>query len=513
VSTPEFLAAAAQAHAPCGLLSFDDTGIVVHANAQLHRLLQRAEGEIVGRPVDRIMSAPGRVFYSTHLFPLLKLQGRVDELQLSLCAADGQELPVMLSAARAAADDGRIVNHCALMTVPHRHEFEHALIEARRQAESATTAKDEFLAMVSHELRTPLGAILGWARLAQSGKLTGELMARALQTIERNAKMQAQLIEDLLDVSRIVSGKLRLSPRPVDLSSAVDGAIDTARPAALTKGIELVAVLDRAAGVVLADPDRVQQIVWNLVSNAIKFTPKGGRVQVTLARAGSRVRIAVSDTGAGLAPAQLPRVFDRFWQQDPSSRRESTGLGLGLAICKNLVEMHGATIAASSAGPGQGATFTVEFPLALAAASAANGTAGAAGALPADQGIAGLCVLVVDDDADAREMMRMLLQAEGAEVLAAASCDEALQRLAQRTPDLLISDIGMPGRDGFELIRQVRAGVVPPAQHVPGIAITGLARPQDRVNLLRAGYQSHLSKPVEPQEVLALVAALAQRRG
>jgi CheY-like chemotaxis protein len=334
------------------------------------------------------------------------------------------------------------------------------------------------------------------------------MLKRAFDTIERSAKAQSALIEDLLDVSRVVSGKLRLSPRPITLASVVEAAVDTARPSAVSKEIELVVTLDQQAGVVYADPDRMQQVAWNLLTNAIKFTPRRGRVQVILQRAGSRVQLRVCDNGAGIAPSQLPYLFDRFWQADPSTQRERTGLGLGLAICKSLVEMHGGTIAAESRGPGEGSAFTVELPLAVAAVTPRPETAGPALAQSAVP-LQGLRVLVVDDDEDARSMMRLLLGGHGATVSTAASCDEALAALSEGPVDVLLSDIGMPGRDGYDLIRQVRGGAVEGGAALPAVAITGLARPQDRVSLLRAGFQAHLCKPVDPEEAVALVAALA----
>ncbi|AKJ29372.1 ATP-binding protein [Caldimonas brevitalea] len=498
--------------APCGALAFGDNGVIVDANAQLHAWLGYAPGELVGRSVDTLLSPSGRVFYSTHFFPLLRMQGRADEIQLMLRSAGGEDAPFLISGVRDTTAVPPLIR-CALMTMGRRREFEAALLAARKAAEAATQAKDEFLAMVSHELRNPLSAILGWARLARSGRLDAAMMARALETIERNALAQTQLIEDLLDVSRIVSGKLRLSPRLTELSAVVAAALDTARPSAQAKGISLHSALDPAAGAVHADPDRVQQMVWNLVSNAVKFTPKDGRVQVSLTRAGSRVRLEVSDTGAGLSAAQIPYLFDRFWQADPSAQREKTGLGLGLAITRSLVELHGGTLEVSSPGPGEGATFTIEFPLAVSAASGqVGGSARAVLEAPEPSAatvLRGVRVLVVDDDAEARGLLRLLLVASGAQVEVAGSCDDALRRLEAQVPDLLISDIGMPGRDGFELIRQVRAGVVPAATRMPAVAVTGLARPQDRVNLLRAGFQAHLCKPVEPTEVVALAAALA----
>jgi signal transduction histidine kinase/CheY-like chemotaxis protein len=499
-------------HAPVGLLGFGDDGTLVYANAQLSAWLGQDAQALVGRPLERLLTTASRVFYQTHVFPLLKLHGRADEIHLALRTADGSELPVMLSALRATAEQP-VVSHAALMLIPRRREFEAALVEARRQAELAASARDEFLAVVSHELRTPLNAILGWARIGQSGKLSAELLPRAFDTIERSARAQSTLIEDLLDISRIVSGKLRLSPRAIDLAPVVDSAADTARPAAQAKDIELQLLLDPACGVVYADPDRMQQVVWNLLSNAIKFTPKGGRVQLRLFRHGSHVRIEVRDTGAGLSPEQLPYLFERFWQADPNTQREKTGLGLGLSICKSLIELHGGSIRADSAGLGQGAVFAVDLPLAVAAPVAQAGDAGGAGGpMPVGQPVLqGRSVLVVDDDLDARDLMRVLLAGAGAEVLTVEHCQGALAALRERRYDLLISDIGLPGEDGYALIRQVRAAAWPGARTLPAIAITGLSRPQDRVSLLRAGFQAYLPKPVDPAEAVALAATLTAR--
>jgi CheY-like chemotaxis protein len=389
-----------------------------------------------------------------------------------------------------------------------RKEFETALVDARRVAEAATAAKDQFLAVVSHELRTPLGAIAGWIRVARSGKADAAMMERALEAIDRNAQTQAQLIEDLLDVSRIVSGKMRISPRPLNLAPVVEGALDAARPAALAKEIALVLTVDSNAGVVQADRVRMQQIVWNLVFNAIKFTAKGGRVQVVLARVGSRVRVSVADNGIGIAPDKLPYVFERFWQESTAGSRETTGLGLGLSICRSLVELHGGSIRAESAGVGKGAVFSAEFPIAVAAA--AEPSIGAMADIPTDAlSLDGVQVLVVDDDPDARGLLRMLLEGVGARVDTAASADEALLSISHSAPHVLVSDVGMPGKDGYALIRELRAAKL--RSDVAAIAITGLGRPQDRIDLLRAGFQAHVVKPVEPDELVALIRALARR--
>jgi signal transduction histidine kinase/CheY-like chemotaxis protein len=499
-------------HARCGLLTFSDDGVILYANAAVHRWLEAAPGSLLGVHVDRVLAPASRIFHTTHFFPLLMLHGHADEVHILLRAGSGTDVPVLVSAMR--ETDGEVpLNHCSLMTMWQRKEFELALIEARKQAEAATAAKDQFLAVVSHELRTPLSAIAGWVRLARAAK-DPVLQQRALDTIDRNARLQAQLIDDLLDVSRIVSGKMRISPRPINLASVIESAIDTARFSAQAKEIALVLSIDSHAGTVSADPSRAQQIVWNLVSNAVKFTPKGGRVQVTLSRAGSRVRIEVADTGAGIEPAQLPYVFTRFWQADEGASKSHSGLGLGLSICKSLVELHGGSLRAESPGLGQGAVFTVELPLAVLVTrdDAAPAAASAAHEKSASRAsIDDVRVLVVDDDEQARTLLRMLLEDAGARVHTAASADEALNRIRHDPPQVVLSDIGMPGKDGYDFIRELRAERSVSQQNIAAIAITGLARPDDRVNMLRAGFQAHLVKPVEPAEVVALVGALAIR--
>jgi PAS domain S-box-containing protein len=391
------------------------------------------------------------------------------------------------------------------------------LRRALRHAEESNRLKDEFLATVSHELRTPLTAVLGWAHLLRSGQLDGVSAARALETIERNARSQTQLIEDLLDVSRIITGKLRLDVRPVDPGSLIESAIEALRPAAAAKGIRMQKVMDTGVISVAGDPARLQQVVWNLVSNAIKFTPKGGRVQIRLERINSHVEIVVSDTGAGIAPEFLPHVFDRFRQADQKTTRQHGGLGLGLAIVRHLVELHGGSVEAQSSGEGQGATFVVKLP--IVSVYQTEGLAervhpAAEDALPSydcPERLDGIKVLVVDDEADTRELLRAGIGQCGAKVLTAGSAQEALEIIERERPHLLISDIGMPGEDGYELIRKVRALPAGSARRIPAIALTAYARTEDRLRALRAGYQMHMPKPVELIELVAIAASLIQR--
>lgn len=388
----------------------------------------------------------------------------------------------------------------------------------RAEAERANRTKDEFLATVSHELRTPLNAIMGWSQILRRGKYDETSMRHAMETIERNARSQAQIINDILDVSRIITGKLPLEVRPVELSDVINSAVETVCHAAQAKGIRIQTMLDTNAGPVSGDANRLRQVVWNLLSNAVKFSAKGGRVQVRLERANSHVEIIVSDTGRGITPEFLPWVFDRFRQADSSASRVHGGLGLGLAIVRHLVELHGGTVHAFSAGEGKGATFTVSLPLMIGKPRESL----IEQARPADEqdlsdelmpSLHGLRVLIVDDEADAREMLRAMLTPCGAEILTASSAAEALEEVRRWRPDLIVSDIGMPGEDGYSLIRRVRALGAEESGDIPAIALTAYARSEDRIRALASGYQLHVPKPVEVQELAMAIASLTGRTG
>ena len=416
-----------------------------------------------------------------------------------------------------AAQAGIAMDNARLYQAAQRAAEERtALLEsertARNAAERMSEMKDEFLATLSHELRTPLNAIVGWAHVLRQGTKDAADLAKGLDTIERNARMQAQLIEDLLDMSRITSGKMRLEVQTIQPLGFVQAALDTVRPAAEAKSIRLDTVLDPAAGPISGDPSRLQQVVWNLLSNAIKFTPRGGRVQVVLKRVASHVEIVVADSGAGIRPEFIAHLFERFRQADATTTRKHGGLGLGLSIVKTLLELHGGTVQVTSPGEGQGTTVTVHLPV-LAARRGAEDTSGTT--LPSlsrvEADLRGIKVLVVDDQEEARELIRRLLEDCGATVVTAGSAAEALALVERERPDLLVSDIGMPEADGFELLRRVRALGAERGGRMPAIALTAFARSEDRTRALRAGFLVHVAKPVDPAELVATVATVTGR--
>jgi len=389
----------------------------------------------------------------------------------------------------------------------------HDLEDSRRELRDADQAKDRFLAVVSHELRTPLTAMLGWVRLLTTGMLDDATSARALPVIERNTKLLAQLIDDLLDVSGIVAGKLRLEVGPVDLVAVIESAMEAVRGLADAKSIGLKAVLDPSAGSVAGDPGRLQQVVWNLLANAIKFTPSRGRIDLRLERAGSHARLTVRDTGRGIS-RELPHIFDRF-RQDERTRRHG-GLGLGLAIVRHIVELHEGSVRAESDGEGRGATLVVELPLPTDDVRSAPKPAAVYRRLESATSrvinLAGRRILVVDDEPDARDLLAQILGQAGADVTVVASADEALETLRRWRPDVLVSDIGMPGDDGYVLIRKVRALASEEGSQVRALALTAYARSEDRALVLEAGFHTHIAKPVDPLELTALIAGLAPER-
>ncbi|PYO03548.1 MAG: hypothetical protein DMD89_01845 [Candidatus Rokuibacteriota bacterium] len=383
--------------------------------------------------------------------------------------------------------------------------------QAREEAEELNRSKDQFLAVLSHELRTPLNAIFGWARMLQSAAMDEATSRRAIDAILRNATAQVQLVEDLLDVSRIITGKMRLDVQWLDLKSVIESALDAVQPAASAKGLKIETVLDPNAGPVVGAADRLRQVVWNLLMNAIKFTPRDGRVQVHLRKLKSHVEIVVSDSGEGIQPEILPFIFDRFRQGDSTTTRPHGGLGLGLALVRHLVDLHGGRVRAASEGPGRGATFVVELPVAILGPEAGTTleTSAAMGALP----LQNVRVLLVDDDADGLDLTTVMLTNSGAQVKTAVSVAAALDVLESWPADVLVSDIEMPGEDGYELLRRIRAKERGGRTRLPALALTAYGRPEDRRRTLAAGYNLHLAKPIDPSELVLAVANLVGRTG
>ena len=416
------------------------------------------------------------------------------------------------------SDVGRFTEHHERLAVGVGAWASVALENARMfsLAQESSRLKDEFLASLSHELRTPLNAVLGYARMLRTGMVGADRQEKAIETIERNATSLTQIVEDILDISRIISGKIRLNVQPVDFPHIVQNAIDAVMPAADAKGVRLEAVLDPLASPVSGDPERLQQVFWNLLANAVKFTGRGGRIQIRLGRINSHIEVSVADTGVGIPPDFLPHVFERFRQADASAARERGGLGLGLSIARQLAEMHGGTIEAASGGLGQGATFTVKLPLMIVHPTLVESERVYPRAVAGTQTIPlgdlhGVHVLAVDDDPDAAMLLAELLHASGARVSTASSADDALRVLETELPDVIVTDLGMPRVDGFQLLERIRGHRNPLVRHLPAAALTAYARSEDRVKALRAGFQIHLAKPIDPTELVTAVAALAKR--
>jgi signal transduction histidine kinase/ActR/RegA family two-component response regulator len=453
-------------------------------NADELRILQRLRLRswlivpLIGR--ERVLGAIS--------FAITEASRRYDRADLGLAEAVARQAAV-------AIEDARL-----------RHDAE----AARSAAESANRAKDEFLATLSHELRNPLNAMLGWARLLESGKLDEEQTRRALQIILRNVDAQVRLVDDLLDMSSVISGRMRLTLQVVDLRDVIQEVLESVRPGAAAKGLRLHALLESPGAPISGDPDRLRQVVWNLLSNAVKFTPRGGRVEVKAQRVGSHAEIVVADTGQGIHADLLPYVFDRLRQGDSTSTRTHGGTGLGLALVRHLVELHGGNIFAESAGEGQGATFVVKLPL-LVVDVREHPIAPQETSLPGAVSLAGVRVLVVDDDPAAVDMVVAMLVQSGAAARGSGSVPSALRTVAQWRPDVLISDIEMPGEDGYTLIRKVRTLSPDAGGKTPAVALTAFSRPEDRIRSFRAGFSIHLSKPVDPDELIAVIANLAGR--
>jgi len=459
---------------------------------------------------------------SQHAFRELQEKGYLRYEDLPLQTIEGKLREVEF-VSNVYEEGGNQVIQCNIRDISDRkrgEEERRLLLEsakaARAEADKANSIKDEFLTTVSHELRTPLTAILGWSNLLTTGNLDEQASKRALETIARNARAQRRLIDDLLDLSRIMTGKLRLDVRRVEIAQLVVAVVEGVRPAADLRNIHLEVSLDPRVSPMSGDPDRLQQVIWNLLSNAIEFTPKGGRVQVQLERIHSHVEITITDTGEGIEPELLPHVFDRFRQSDSSNTRRHGGLGLGLSIVRELVELHGGTVLVASPGLGRGTTFKVILPITKVdyEPSDFEKTRPTIGAnTPTDQqpSLNGLRVLVVDDETDARELVATVLTKRGAEVVSVQSGDAALDEMKRQRFDVLISDIGMPMMDGCALIEKIRQLSAERGGKIPAVALTAFAGVEDRIRALWAGYQIHLPKPVEPAELTLVVAKLAGR--
>jgi PAS domain S-box-containing protein len=508
------------------VIATDARGRVTLLNAGARWLTGWTQEDAEGRQLDEIFRVVEEHSRQKVESPVSKVLRDGDIVGLAdhplLIAKNGLETPIEASGAPIRDDKRNLVGIVlAFRDIAGRRnaeqEREELLArerEARADAEEANRAKDEFLATLSHELRTPLNAMLGWARLLRAGTLDESQRSRALDVIERNTLSQAQLIEDILDVSRIVTGRLRLEVQPVDLAAAVSAAAESARPAAEAKGVHVELDLGRGGGPVLGDPERLQQVVWNLLSNAVKFTERGGIVRVSLERMDTHVEIRVVDSGAGIEPEFLPYVFDRFRQADGSTTRRHGGLGLGLAIVRHLVEMHGGSARVSSEGRGRGATFVVELPIATApeAGTVEPVRPDIADATSPSKRLHGVSVLVVDDEPDARDIARVALEHHGAIVVTVASVADAFRAFDERLPDVIVSDVGLPVEDGYDLIRQLRERDVEHGGAIPTIALTAYARPEDRAKLLASGFQSCVVKPADPTELVSIVAGIARNR-
>jgi PAS domain S-box-containing protein len=486
-------------------------GVITTWNAAAERMFGYSADEAIGRPITMIIP-PERIHEEQEFLRRLRLGERVENYGTVRIRKDGQPILVSLTISPIRDEEGRIIGASkTARDVTERERLLTAEQEARARAEEASRLKDDFLATVSHELRTPLNAILGWVQLLRTKTLDPERSEHAIEVIERNALAQAQVIEDILDVSRIITGKLRLKVQSLMPIAPIEAAIESMRPAAVAKDVRLLSVLDPAAGPVTGDPARLQQVAWNLLSNAIKFTPKGGRVEVRLELVESHIEIVVSDTGEGISPEFLPHVFDRFRQADASTTRAVTGLGLGLAIVRHLVELHGGTVVAESLGKGRGSTFTVLLPLRplrgpgeseeRMQARIERRAARLAAHAPELNNVR---ILIVDDEADTRELLREVLIGCGADVCDAASGEEALRYVEEWKPQVIVSDIGMPVMDGYDFIRHVRER----GHRMPAVALTAYARSEDRVRALMAGYQVHVAKPIEPMEFALVVAGV-----
>jgi PAS domain S-box-containing protein len=509
------------------IITIDESERITLFSRGAERIFGCVAADAIGQPIERFI--PERFRAEHHEFIAAFGRTGISDRQmggervLAALRANGEEFKMEASISQSRAESGGKLYTVILRDVTERvnaeRERETLLARAQEAATESARARrsmDQFLATVSHELRTPLTPILTWVGMLRHGDLDPEVAARGFEAIERSALAQAQLVEDLLDVSRIIAGKMRLDVQRIDIAPVVEAAVDSLRPAAEAKDIRLQVVLDPRSGLISADAGRLQQIVWNLLSNAIKFTPKRGRVQVVLQRINSHVEIVVRDSGSGIPPDLLPHVFERFRQGDSSTTRTQGGLGLGLSIVRHLVELHGGTVICDSPGEGAGAVFTVTLPLAPLQQPSSTETEPRAekptekpAGMVVVSALGGLRVLVVDDDRETLESLAAVLSGAGAQARTASSASRALEILGHWLPDVIVSDIGMPEDDGYSLIRKVRA--LPPERggRIPALALTAYTRVEDRLAVLASGFQAHIPKPIDAAELVAVVATAA----
>jgi signal transduction histidine kinase/ActR/RegA family two-component response regulator len=516
-------------HAPCGYLITEADGRIIRANATFCTSISRTPETLLGTAFAELLTVAGRIYYDTHVRPLLAMQGYVREIAFDLKVPEPRKtLSVILNATQSVDSQGRAHRlRILVFDASERRQYERELLLARRtadearqterlareQAERASRAKDDVLALVSHELRTPLSAILGWTQVLRRTHNEDEKLERGLAVIERNTRLQVRLVDDLLDMSRMVAGKLRLDVQRVPLAEVIAAALESIAPGAQARQIRVQKVLDPTLQV-SGDPGRLQQVFWNLLSNAIKFTPQEGFVRVIMQRVNSHIEVCVSDSGQGMSADFIAHAFERFRQSTTAQARQTGGLGLGLSIVKYLVEMHGGSIHAHSEGEGRGSTFIVNLPLLVAETGKDAGRCPQAAigdtTSHARVNLRGIKILVVDDEHDAREVLWHILSERGAEVTTFASAAEALSAIERIAPDVLVSDVGMPEEDGYEFIRKVRM-LGEPIGRVAAVALTAFSQLDDRTQALLAGFQTHLAKPVDARELILTVAAIAGR--
>jgi PAS domain S-box-containing protein len=493
-------------------------GIITSWNKSAEQMFGYTPEEAIGKSIIMIIPPELRA-EETMILSRLRQGQRIEHFETVRVGKSGKRINISLTVSPVRNKQGEIIGASKIardITDRVRAEEERARLlaserAAREHAEAASRAKDEFVAMISHEIRSPLNAILGWSQMLRQGGLDKAATANALESIERNARAQAQLVSDLLDVSRVITGKLRINSRPVDILSSLESALESIHPAAEAKQITIDVESDPYVTVVTGDSDRLQQVFWNLLSNAVKFTPRGGSVSVKTARQESHVEISVTDSGMGIPADFLPFIFDRFSQADTSSARKHAGLGLGLAIARHIIELHGGTISANSDGAGAGATFRIALPVRAVIQEADS----AESRVPIDSMadeimLTGLRIMVVDDEAETRELLKLMLSSHGAEVITTSSGKEALAQLDESKPAIIVSDIGMPEMDGYMFMKRVRA-LESAQRNVPAIALTAYARAEDRLRALAAGFQMHVPKPVEASELVMVIASLVKR--